>query len=268
MVSHEASAKDEHILLLGASGISGLAFIQQHLEMADDDKKPYLTLYIRPSGRAKLATVLPAVKTSSDKPAFKIRVVQGALDDKDAIKTALSSDSSFPKVSVVISLLGAYVSLWHFLTRTTPTPIGDAIKNVVVPGMRELNITRIMVLSTPTAFPVPGESKHKSWGWYLNSWMPYIVVPQGNAEMKAIGEAVLDNSGEKLHAVEGLEATVFRVPFLTDDITKPDVVAFIFGDKNTTENKALSRAAMNMWLLREIQDRYWVNNAPMLCDCN
>lgn len=266
MTARATSTKPEHILLLGASGLSGLAFIRQHLELTDDSQKPYLTLYARASGRSKLTGILPTAKTSTS-PDKHIRVIQGELDDKESVKAALSEDVSFPKVTVVISVLGTYPSFWHFLTRTKPTPIGDALRNMIVPAMQELNVRRIMVLSTATGFPVPDEDAQKGWGWYFNSWIPYIAVPQGNAEMKAIGEVVLENRGKALQPVTGLDATVFRVPFLTDNEANIKVAAFVFGDRNTTENKILSRRSMCKWLLKELQEKQWVNKAPMLCNC-
>lgn len=256
----------EHILLLGASGLSGLAFIQEYLDISsDEDSRPYLTLYVRGSGRSKLTPVLPSA-TTNDRPATKIRIVEGGLTDKQAVRAALSADESFPKVTIVTSVLGAYPTLYHFITRTTPTPIANAINKVIVPAMLELDIKRILVLSTPGAFPILKETEQKSWGWYFNSWIPYVIVPQGHAEMKGIAHAVMDNSSGQVNAKHGLEATVFRVPFLNDGKAELEVRAFVIGGQGNTENKEISRKSMVRWLLREIEERQWIGGAPMLCN--
>lgn len=256
----------QHILLLGASGLSGLAFIQECLDTSSGgDSKPYLTLFVRGSGRSKLTPVLPSATTNNN-PATKIRIIEGGLTDKQAVRAALSADDSFPKVTIVISVLGAYPTLYHFITRTTPTPITEALNNTIVPAMLDLDVRRILVLSTPGAFPIFEETKQKSWGWYLNSWIPRIVVPQGHAEMKGIAHAVMDNSSGQVKAKHGLEATVFRVPFLNDGKAELDVTAFVIGGKGNTENKVISRGSMVRWLLREIEERQWVGGAPMLCN--
>ena len=265
MTARRQEGKVQHILLLGASGVSGLAFIQEHLSLADSDpSKPYVTLYVRALGRSKLTPIL-ALATSTHTPANKIRIVEGGLTNANAIRTALSPDDAFPKVTVVISVLGSYPSLYYFFTRTKPTPIADAIRDTVIPTMREVGIKRILVLSTP-AFLVPGEDKQMSWGWYFNHMIPVVVVPQGNAEMKIIAQAVMDNSSGTLKQKEGLDATVFRVPMLSNGNRELEVRAFVLGSEGNTENKTLSRSSMARWLLKELKEQRWVGKAPLLCN--
>ena len=257
----------QHILLLGASGLSGLAFIREHLALPDISSKPYLTLYTRSSGRLKLTSLLPTARTS-DTPASKIRIIEGDLSDAATVRNAFSADgrTGFPKVTAVISLLGAYPSLYHFLTRTTPTPIANAFKSTIIPAMREVGVRRVLVLSTPTAFLVPGEREKMSWGWWFHNLIPAIAVPQGNAEMKGIAEAVVRVRGGRLEVAEGLDVTVFRVPFLEDGEIGKGVIAFELGGVGATENKALNRGGMAKWLLKELDGRKWVGRAPMLCN--
>lgn len=255
----------QHILLLGASGVSGLAFITEHLSIPPTDPaKPFLTLYVRASSRSKLTSVLSSA-TTTDTQASKIRIIEGDLTDESAICTALSANGIFPKVTAVISVLGAYMSLYHFLTRTKPTPIADALRSIVVPAMRAMAVKRILVLSTPS-FQVPGENKQMSWGWYLNGMLPVVVVPQGNAEMKGIAHAVMGNSLGRLEQREGLEATVFRVPLLTEGSRELEVRAFVLGGEGNTENKTLSRRSMVRWLLKELDEKEWIGKSPMLCN--
>lgn len=97
------------------------------------------------------------------------------------------------------------------------------------------------------------------------------MVPQGSAEMKGIGNAVLDNSDRvALRPKRGLEATVFRVPMMNneDEEGRREVRAFELGGKGNTERKDLSRASMVRWLFDELERREWVGGAPMLCNVN
>ncbi len=257
------ATRTEHVLLLGASGATGLVLIKYHLSFPESSKKPYLTLYVRPSSISKLLPVLSESNTSST-PAPKIRIAKGGLDDKSALTQALSANSSFPRVTTVISLLGAYFSLYHFLTRTTPTPITMAFNTTIVPTLTNLHIPRILVLSTLTGFPVPSEQASKSWGWWLQSLAPRIMIPQGSAEMKGVAEAVMDNSGQELVCRHGLEATVFRVPFLNDAEDGAEARTFVIGEEGATENQNLSRGPLVRWLLGEVEEGKWIGRAPLV----
>lgn len=88
------------ILVLGATGASGLAFIQVALNQPDP---PTLTLYVRSRGK------LPAGIEE------KARIVEGNLTDEGALLEAMEG------VDTVVSLLGAYFSLSALLFRTNTT---------------------------------------------------------------------------------------------------------------------------------------------------
>lgn len=238
----------EHVLLLGGTGETGIVFINQITALGNS--APLVTLYIRASGRSKL----PA--TANDRP--NIRIVEGGLTDRAALKTALSADGSFPQVTTVISFLGAYMSLWYFLTRQTPHPIADAFSSTILPAMQEVGVKRILALATP-AFQYPEETKKMTWGVWLQLLMPKVVVPQGNAEMKYIANAVVE-AGE---SDKDLEWTVYRVPMLNHGDANAVVSA---GElfKDFTGTFDLSRGSLSKWLLAELVERKHVRRAPMV----
>ncbi|KAJ7787167.1 hypothetical protein B0H14DRAFT_3581215 [Mycena olivaceomarginata] len=221
------------ILVLGATGASGLAFIQVALSLPSP---PTLTLYVR--SRAKL----PA---GVEKQA---RIVEGSLSDQDALSKALEG------VDTVVSVLGAYRSLQAFILRTTSTPIGDAFPGILS-AMRAKGVKRIFALSTPSFSP--DSSEVFSRGWSAFTFMPKVVVPQANAEMVAIAEAVT--------AADDLDWTVFRIPHLTDKAADLPVAAGLLGPdyKGTFD---LSRASLALWILKEIEERKWVKKAPLLAN--
>lgn len=85
--------------------------------------------------------------------------------------------------------------------------------------------------------------------------MPPLMTPQGNAEMVAIAETVAAESD--------LDWTLFRVPHLTEASADLPVYAGLIGPgyKGSLE---LSRASQARWILKEIEDRAWIKQAPAL----
>lgn len=239
---------EEHVLLLGASGETGIVFLNHYLTLTN---APLLTLYIRASGRAKLP------KTVADSP--NIRIFEGGLTDRQAFEKALSAGGPFPQVTTVLSFLGAYISLWYFITRQKPTPIADAFHSTILPTMREVGVKRILALSTPGGFKYPEESAKMTWSAWLNLLPPKIIVPQGNAEMAGIAEAVILAGAEDGQ----LEWTVFRVPLLTHE--DPDAVVSageLFKDYRGTWQ--LTRGSLSKWLLAELVERKHVRRVSMV----
>lgn len=260
-----SSLKEQHVLLLGASGASGLAFIRYHQTLSPTCQ-PYLTVYIRTSARVKLTTVLTDAKIS-DTPGSRVRIIEGTLTDKAAIVRAVSPDEHFTKVTVVICVLGAYRNLRHFILRTKPTPITDALNSTIIPSIREQHIKRILVLST-NAFPYDRtERSDMSWGVWLMSRIPAIALPQANAEMIGIASSVMfdpvkDNrTGSKFD----LEATVFRVPLL-GDTEGSEGLEVIAGrlDSEYRGSRNLTRESLVRWLTEEIERKEWIGKSPEL----
>lgn len=229
----------KHILVLGATGVSGIIFTR-HVLALPPSSQPKLTLYVR--SRSKLPKDIQSN--------VSIRVVEGTLADSKALEEAMSG------ITVVVSFLGAYVSIVNFLLhRTGPTPIADAMP-IVCDAMRSHKVERIIALSTPSGFPQEGEISNMSWGWYLKAMLlPKIFVPQGDAEMRKIGEALAKQAD--------LDWTVYRVPHLNEGDGELEVVAGHLGPeyRGTTE---LSRASLARWILKEIKENKWVKGAPML----
>lgn len=75
--------------------------------------------------------------------------------------------------------------------------------------------------------------------------------------MKGIANAVI--------GVEGLEATVFRVPFLTDEEGPKEVEAGVIG-QGFVDASSLARESMVRWLIKELDEKRWVGGAPLLCN--
>ncbi|KAJ6590556.1 hypothetical protein DFH09DRAFT_207462 [Mycena vulgaris] len=222
------------ILVLGATGPSGLAFIEVALRQPSP---PKLTLLVRPTSRGKLPAGIES----------QTRIVEGGLTDERALLDAMDG------VDTVVSFLGAYPSFSAFIFRNKETPVADSFKGIIA-AMRAKGAKRIFALSTPSFSPDPTES-FPTTTWALYSIMPKIMVPQGNAEMVGIAKAVA--------AVDDLDWTVFRVPHLTENAADLPVAAGNLGPdfKGTIH---LSRASMAVWILKEMEERKWVKKAPVL----
>ena len=117
----------------------------------------------------------------------------------------------FPPVTTTVSVLGASMSIGPVFSRfffRQPTPIADAFSSNIMPQLKRCGVKRILSLSTPTAMYSESERKSMGWKWWLYSFLPLVLAPQGNAEMKGIAENIIVDAGEDV------EWTVFRVPTL------------------------------------------------------
>lgn len=241
----------QHYLLLGATGVSGIEFIRQVLE--ETAQKPYVTLFIRSGSESKLPGA--AVNHAN------FRLVAGSLADPQAIKKALAPDEKFPSVNIVISFLGSYPSLTPLFTRNKSHPIADAFSSTILPVMKSSNVSRIIALSTPTGCYSAEEAKTVPWKWWFYMQMPRLLQPQGNAEMAGIADAVI-KAGNK---DRDLEWTVFRVPILTNGSQEAGVVAGYL-DRNYTASLTLSRGSLVKWVFKEVNEKAWIRGTPMLAN--
>ncbi|KAF2458853.1 NADH(P)-binding-domain-containing protein [Lineolata rhizophorae] len=228
-------AQNETILVLGATGASGLAFLDEALVHKNN---PNLVLLVRTPSK------LPAGIESND----RVRVIKGNLDNRAQLDDAMRG------VTVVVSLVGGYFSLHGLLTRDSSTPIADHFP-LVFDAMRSANVKRIFALST-VAFKQPGDEAPMKW-WFSHL-MVWLMVPGPNAEMRAIGEQVSSR--------DDLDWTVFRSPGLTDEPAGKELAVNGLLKRNWkgASSWSLSRKSQARWILDEIAERKWVKMTPVL----
>ncbi|KEF61036.1 uncharacterized protein A1O9_02600 [Exophiala aquamarina CBS 119918] len=243
----------QHYLLLGATGASGVEFIQQVLEEAAQKPVPHVTLFIRSGSESKLPSA------ALDHANF--RLVEGSLADPQAIQKALAADEKFPTATIVVSFLGAYMTLKPLFTRDKSHPIADAFTSSILPTMKASNVSRIIALSTPTGCYSAEEAKTVPWKWWFYMQMPRLFAPQGNSEMAGIANAVISVGNKD----RDLEWTVFRVPHLTDGLRDAAVVAGLL-DQNYTASLDLSRGSLVKWMFNEVNEKAWIRGTPMLAN--
>lgn len=68
---------------------------------------------------------------------------------------------------------------------------------------------------------------------------------------------------EAVAAEEDLDYTIFRVPHLTEASADLPVCAGLLGP-NYKGSFELSRASQARWILKEIEDRAWIKQAPVI----
>jgi len=248
----------ESILVIGATGASGLAFIAEALSSPNPPKN--LTLYVR--SPSKLPPEYNTTTTTNNNPHKPIITIsEGSLTSYDTLSQTLRDN----KITTVISFLGAYMSFTKFLTRDKSTPIADSFPTLLR-AMKDNGVKRLFALSTPAHWVEGQDVAPASWSWKMSLYlmMPRIVVPQGNEEMRMIAKRVIDEAGDA-DSDEGrsIEWTIFRVPHLTDQAADLPVWAGFVGPEHKG-SLDLSRRSQARWLLKEIEERKWVRKAPFL----
>lgn len=78
--------------------------------------------------------------------------------------------------------------------------------------------------------------------------------------MVAIAKNVIEAGKENPE----LEWTVFRIPHLTEASADLPVAAGFLGDAKYKGSLSLSRLSQARWILKEIGERKWVRQAPVL----
>ncbi|KAI9738339.1 MAG: hypothetical protein M1834_008837 [Cirrosporium novae-zelandiae] len=243
-----------HILVLGATGATGHAFIHEALSSTNPNP-PKLTLYVRTPSK------LPKSIIESTNP--RVRVVQGELTDDGVLDLAMSSG-----VDTVVSFLGAYFSFGPIFSRRKDTPIASSFPHIFQ-AMKKASITRILVLSTPSYRPPLHEEEKNPTTTNLTLpkrlylLLPPLIAPQGNAEMVAIANAVVAATGA---AGASFEYTVFRIPHLTNGSAELEVLEG-GGEDGWKGGLGLSRGSLARWVLGEVEGRRWVGGCPLLGNC-
>ncbi|KAK0260158.1 hypothetical protein LTR35_018024 [Friedmanniomyces endolithicus] len=215
-----------HILVLGTTGPSGLAFIPEALQAGHE-----LTLYQRNPSK------LPQdVKNNPS-----VNVVTGQFTDIGAVKQALSKGAT-----VLVSFAGPVLPNKQML-------IAEFYEQLF-PLLQQSSIRRCMILST-ASYKVPED--RSSWKW---GFMTMVIKLMGGTvyqEINAMSRATATLLGNKV------EWTLFRVPFLTNSDAKPVRAGFL-GDG--TDGFFLSRNSAAVWVLQELKANKWVGKAPTLSD--
>ncbi|WRT66786.1 uncharacterized protein IL334_003749 [Kwoniella shivajii] len=213
---------------MSGESATGLAFVDQVLGLKDG---PRLSILVRSTKKLPQGFI--------SRHAGRMKIVEGSLTDEVKLNQAMEG------VTTVVSFLvakGACMPLYHFLTRSKPTPIADSF-HLIKKSMGKHGVKRLLALSTP-AHALPNEEY--TWTQYITTQiLPPVVVPQGSAEMTAIDEICADAD---------FDYTIFRVPHLNESPADARVHAGKYS-KDFKGGQELSRGMVAKWVYGEIQEK-------------
>ncbi|GFG19361.1 hypothetical protein IFM5058_09996 [Aspergillus udagawae] len=217
-----------HILVLGATGPTGLDFCRAALQQGHK-----LTLYVRNPDK------LPAEVTSNP----NVSVVNGTLEDKSQWLQAAACGAT-----IFVSFAGPT------LRGAKGTPITDAMKSIF-PLLVASKFRRALILGT-LSFKAPRDTGGLKW----TALITFIKLMNKSVydEFSGLGAFVTSQD------LAALKWTLFRVPFLNDGPASPVKATFTgVGD----DGMYISRKSIASWVLSEIgEDSRWVGEAPLLCN--
>ncbi|KAF7192323.1 hypothetical protein HII31_06355 [Pseudocercospora fuligena] len=232
-----ASAKmPHHIILLGATGPSGLAFAETALASGHQ-----LTIY------ARNPTKLPSTTQSH----ANVNTIKGEFSDSDKVKEALTSGAT-----ILVSFLGPSVPL-----KEKGTPVTSFYTKTIFPSLLELKksgdskIERILICSTPS-FPSPNNHDSFSPLWFFCVSCIRIFFKAAWDEVRGIGAATSSLD------VKEIPWTVFRVPMLTNGDPKATKARFV----GKGAGLVLSRKSLAVWLLQELEEQKWIGMCPAVSE--
>lgn len=212
------------LLILGATGACGILLIREALQTY---KQCTIVVYARSPQK------LPEDLSSNE----SVIVIQGQLTDHDTLGKALEG------VDVVLSALGPSAS------HPAGTPLAKAYQDLLL-LMKEHDVKRLILLGT-ASIRDPNDKFSLAYSALIKAIATF--APSAYADIVAIGETVKN--------ADGLEWTIVRVPFLTNNDSKA-VVAGYTGDGKV--GMRLSRMAFAAFVLGEVEKREWVNKCPLI----
>ncbi|KAI5360572.1 Putative NAD(P)-binding domain, NAD(P)-binding domain superfamily [Septoria linicola] len=226
-----------HFLVLGATGPSGIIFLETALQAGHN-----LTVYARSPEKLPQHIRSLALSTNASP---QVQIIKGNFDasSKSALTQAIRSGATH-----LVSFAGPAIP-------AKGTPITEFYEKVLYPLIQEdeeATIKRVMVLSTPS-FKVPNEGDRFSIKWWFGVQFVYWLFGSAWAEVNGIGNAT--------KALNGLEWTVFRVPGLTNGHAGAVRAGYV-GVKG--DGMVLSRKSMAVWVLQEVDERKWVGKSPAI----
>lgn len=217
----------KHILVLGATGLTGIAFCNSALKAGNQ-----LTVYARNPSK------LPA----EIKDHGKVAIEQGQLDDQASLKKAVDGGAT-----VFVSFAGPVMS------SPKGTPVTDCMK-ILFSLLIAAHYERALVLGT-CSWTAPEDLG--ALKWKASVLLIKTIANFAYQEFNGLGAFVASTS------VEDLKWTLFRVPFLGNGEAKP-VTATYTG--TGLDGFFLSRKSIAEWVLKEIKDGEWIGQAPILCN--
>ncbi|QIW95697.1 hypothetical protein AMS68_001215 [Peltaster fructicola] len=220
-----------HILVVGATGPSGVAFIDTALQAGHE-----LTIYARSPKKLSWEVL--------NNP--KVHLVEGSFEDADAARKAVVCGAE-----ALVSCAGPV-----FGNSTKGTPIADFYARIykLIQSEDGSKIRRCLILSTPS---YPSSKDGSSLRLYL------IVMVIWTLVNFMYNEIIASSKVTAAQPADQIGWTIYRVPILTNSAARP-VHAGYKGDGK--DGIFLSRQSLAVWLVQELKDSKWIGQEPLLSD--
>jgi len=219
-----------HVVVLGGTGPSGQCIIEEALS-----QNLKVTVYARTPSK------LPPNITSSP----SVTIVQGSLNDKEAIRTAIhGADAVFSALGPSLSVNTAINGLVH-----PGTPIAEGYK-VILEVMKEEGVKRLIALGTVS---IPAEEDGRSivkWGMVTAVW---AFLHSAWKDVVAFGNAIKNS--------EGIDWTIARVGKLTSGAGGKVQAGYIGKDGSGV---CVARKDLAKWYLDEFEKGNWIHKMPVI----
>ncbi|KAF9884387.1 hypothetical protein FE257_001787 [Aspergillus nanangensis] len=205
----------EHILILGATGASGIEFCFAALQQGHQ-----LSLLVRSPQK------LPPELSGNQ----NVTVIKGTFEDASILEQAVGCGAQ-----IFVSFAGPTYGL-------KGTPVTDAMK-LIFPMLVANHYKRAMVLGT-CSYPSPEDKGGIKWK--LSVALVKVIGGSAYQEFRGLGEFVASQDPAQLRW------TLFRVPFLTNGDEAPVTASYTgTGD----DGMFLSRKSMAKWVLNEMSEQ-------------
>jgi len=139
------------------------------------------------------------------------------------------------------------------LTCHTAQPLTNVYKTVI-PGLIRQNITRILVLSTPSYRAEPDTDSFK---WKLGIWSIRTFCPGAYQELVSIGKSISSFS------IDGVRWTVFLVGGLTNGAEGPVKSTYV---GSAEDFFGLVELVWRGGCWTRVVENKWVAGAPYICN--
>ena len=219
-----------HLAIFGGTGPSGQCVIEEALS-----RKYTVTIFARTPSK------LPSSITSSP----SVTVIQGTLDDRDAITRAVTG------ADAVLSTLGPSLSFKTFTHGLTDhrTPLADGYK-IILEVMREQGVKRLIALGTVSNETDKDGHSAITIGMVASVWVFLHSAWKDVVEL-----------GKVIQSSDGIDWTIARVGKLTKGSGGSFSAGYI--GKNGT-GICLARKDLGKWYLDELESGKWINQMPVV----
>lgn len=238
-----AAAQERQILVFGATGPAGLAFLEEAVTI------PHLQLLVYARTPSKLPNSLLT------HPQIEVLPGTGSLTDAASIHSAVAH---LRPTDVIVSFLGppaSQILAWmNPFGKEGKEPIFANAYRLIVDAMKSTGVRRIFALGT---ISIADEKDNNMLSALAMVWIVRLLFNRGWRNMVEVGR-FFDTV-----PVEDIDWTVYRVGLLLNGETQAATDGYL-GDGKTTSS--IRRSELAKWLVTQItsDESKWIGQKPVV----